>query len=176
MTPRTDWSDRETTTRADHPLAQRLDSEPTIGELAKAASRDMSNLLRAEIELAKVELRDDVKAAARAGVLFAVAAVSGVFVLFMLLIAFAEGLVAAGLWRWVAYLVVAAVLMVLAGVGGLIGIRSIKKVGPPQRTIATARGTLEWARHPTQQPVTVRRDGGPTAVTVPPDQVDASLR
>lgn len=139
-----------------------------MGSLVSAASRDLSALVRAEIELAKAELRTDVKAAARAGVMFGVAATFGFFLLIMLLIALAEGLVAAGLWRWLAYLVVALVLLLLAGIVGFLGLRSVKQVKPPQRTLETARDTISWAKHPTQQPTTVVRAGDRTATTVPP--------
>lgn len=138
-------------------------TEPSIGSLVSAASRDVSLLISKEIELAKAELRTDAKNAARAGVLFAVAAVFGVFLLVMLLIAFAEGLVAAGLWRWVAYLVVALVLAVLAGIVAMIGLRSVKRVKAPERTIETAKDTIAWAKHPTQQPGSAGSDGGRTA-------------
>jgi len=143
-------------------------TEASVGTLVSAASRDLSALVRAEIELAKVELRTDVKAAARAGVMFGVAATFGLFLLVMLLIAFAEGLVAAGLWRWLAYLVVALVLLALAGALAFIGLRSVKKVTAPERTLETARDTIAWAKHPTQQPTTVVRAGDRTATTVPP--------
>jgi len=126
--------------------------QPTFGELVASASRDLSGLLHAEIELAKAELRADVKAALRGIAMFVVAAVLGVFLLVMLLIAFAEGLVAAGLVRWGAYLVVAGVLLLLAGLIGLIGLASVKKVKPPQRTIETTRETVAWARKPRQAP------------------------
>ncbi len=141
----------------------------SIGSLVSAATRDLSALVRAEIELAKIELRADAKAAARGAALFAVAGVFGFFVLVMLLIAFAEGLVAAGLWRWVAYLVVALVLLILAGIVAAIALRSMKQVKAPERTIETTRDTIAWAKHPTQQPTQqqaqqqAQQPAGPTA-------------
>ncbi len=139
-------------------------TEPSIGTLVSAATRDVSALVRAEIELAKIELRADAKAAARGAVLLVIAAVFGFFLLIMLLIAFAEGLVAAGLWRWVAYLVVALVLLILAGIAAAIALRSIKKVKPPERTIETTKDTIAWAKRPTQQPAGF----GPVSAPTPP--------
>ncbi len=127
-------------------------TEPSIGTLVSAASRDLSALVRAEIELAKIELQADAKAAARGAVLFVIAAVFGFFVLIMALFALAEGLIAAGLWRWVAFLVVAFILLVLAGIAAAVALRSIKKVKPPERTIETTKDTIAWAKRPTQQP------------------------
>ncbi len=131
-------------------------SQASIGTLVSAATRDVSALVRSEIELAKIELKADAKAGARGAALFVIAAVFGFFVLVMLLIAFAEGLVAAGLWRWVAYLVVAFVLMILAGIAAAIALRSLKKVKAPERTIETTKDTIAWAKRPTQQPVGTR--------------------
>jgi uncharacterized membrane protein YqjE len=129
---------------------------PSIGTLVSAATRDISTLVRGEIELAKSELKADAKAAARGGVLLAIAAVFGLFLLFMLLIAFAEGLVAAGMWRWLAYLVVAIVLMILAAIAAFVALRSLKKIKPPERTIETTKDTIEWVKKPTQQPAGAR--------------------
>jgi uncharacterized membrane protein YqjE len=142
-------------------------TESTIGSLVSDASRDVSLLISKEIELAKAELRADVKNAAQAGAMFAVAAVFGFFLLVMLLIAFAEGLVAAGLWRWAAYLVVALVLALLAGLVAVIGLRSVKRVGPPERTIETAKDTIAWAKHPTQPPVAAGADGHTAGAVAP---------
>jgi uncharacterized membrane protein YqjE len=143
-------------------------SEPSLGTLVSAASRDLSTLIRAEIELAKAELRTDMKSAAKAAALLAVAGVFGFFVLIMLLFAFAEGLVALGLFRWAAFLVVAVVLLVLAGILALVARGAIKRVKPPTRTIETTKDTIAWAKHPTQPPVSVVRQGERTAETVPP--------
>jgi uncharacterized membrane protein YqjE len=143
-------------------------TEPSIGSLVSSASRDVSLLISKEIELAKAELRTDIKNAAQAGVMFGVAAVFAVFLPVMLLIALAEGLVAAGIWRWAAYLIVAGVLAVVAGTVAMIGMRRVKRVKPPERTIETTKETIAWAKHPTQQPASVVADGHHTAETVPP--------
>ena len=141
-------------------------TEPSIGTLVSSASRDVSALIRAEVELAKAELRQELKTALRGAVMFIVAAVFGFFLLVMLLLAFAEGLIDLGLPRWAGYLIVAGVLLLLAGILAMIGLRAVKKVKPPERTIETAKETLAWAKHPTKQPVTVVSDGGRTAQTV----------
>ncbi len=137
-------------------------TEPSIGSLVSAASRDVSLLISKEIELAKAELRADVRNAARAGIMFGVAAVFGVFLTVMLVIALAEGLVAVGLWRWAAYLVTAAALATLAGIVAMVGLRSVKRVKAPERTIETTKDTLAWAKHPTQAPVTAAADAHAT--------------
>ncbi len=135
------------------PLAN-APAEPSIGSLVSAASRDVSFLIRAEVELAKTEVVKEVKTAAKGAAMFIVAAIFGFFLLVMLLIAFAEGLIALGLARWAGYLVVAGVLLLTAGILTAVGVRAMKKIKAPQRTIETTKGTLAWAKHPTKAPAT----------------------
>ncbi len=133
-------------------------TEPSIGTLVSAASRDVSSLIRAEVELAKTEVVKEVKTAAKGAAMFIVAAVFGFFLLVMLLLAFAEGLIALGLPRWAGYLVVAGVLLLTAAILAAIGLRAVKRVKAPERTIETAKDTIAWAKHPTKPPVSVVTD------------------
>ena len=57
-------------------------------------------------------------------------------------IALAEGLVAAGIWRWAAYLIVFGFLLVIVAVLILVGRRKVKRVKAPERTIASSKETL----------------------------------
>lgn len=114
-------------------------AEPSIGELVQAASTHFSTLLRGEIELAKTEVGASVKKGVKGAIFFGAAAVVGVFSLIFLLISLAEGLVALGVWRWLAYLIVWLLLVVIATVSVLIGMRAVKKVGKPERTIETIK-------------------------------------
>jgi hypothetical protein len=85
---------------------------------------------------------------AGAGVgLFGGAVVLFVFSLTFGLIALAEGLVAAGIWRWAAYLIVFVFLLLLVGACILLGIRKVKRVKAPERTIATGKETIAALRH-----------------------------
>lgn len=124
-------------------------AEPSLGDLVKEASESVSTIVRGEIELAKLEIKSSVKNAgvgvgaflAAAGMLF-FAAVFG-------LLALAEGLIAAGLWRWAGYLVVFGLLVVVAAIAALIGLRMVKKVKAPQRTIETGKDTVDYLKtHP----------------------------
>ena len=49
-------------------------SEPSIGDLVALAIRDVTQLLRFEIDLAKVELREDARRAGLAAALLGIAA------------------------------------------------------------------------------------------------------
>lgn len=123
--------------------------EPSIGELVQQVSTHVSTLVHGEIELAKAELKVSAKNAGTGAGLFAAAAVVLVFSLTFGLIALAEGLIALGLWRWTGYLVVFLLLVLIAGGCVFIGIRKVKKVKAPERTIETTKQTVAFLKHPT---------------------------
>jgi uncharacterized membrane protein YqjE len=117
-------------------------SEPSLGALVSQATSSMSTLIRGEIELAKLELKSSVKNAGVGAGLFVAAAVLLVYSLTFGLIALAEGLVAAHLWRWAAYLIVFGFLVLLAALLAFVGVRKVKRVKAPQQTIDTTKDTV----------------------------------
>jgi uncharacterized membrane protein YqjE len=117
-------------------------SEPSVGELVKEVSTNLSTVLHGEIELAKMELKASLSFGGLGIALFIGAAIVTVFSLTFGFIALAEGLIAAGLWRWAGYLAVFGLLMLMAGLLAFIGFRKVKKVRPPQRTIDTTKSTV----------------------------------
>lgn len=118
------------------------EAEPSIGELVQEASTQFSAVLHGEIELAKLELRSSAKNAGVGAGFFTGAVVLFFFSLTFGLIALAEGLVAAGIWRWAAYLIVFGFLLVLVALLIFLGIRKVKRVKAPERTIASAQETI----------------------------------
>ncbi|MET9023853.1 phage holin family protein [Actinopolymorpha sp. NPDC004070] len=108
--------------------------ERSLGQLVADASRDLSTLLRGEIELAKVELKESATAAGKGAGMFGGAAFFGYVAFLMLSIAAGYGLVAAGLHPAIAFVVVGVVYLIIAGILALIGKRNMKKAGPPERT------------------------------------------
>jgi protein-S-isoprenylcysteine O-methyltransferase Ste14 len=104
---------------------------------------DVSTLIRSEIELAKAEVgKSAKKAGIGAGALGAAAvllAFSGIF----LFVTIAEFLTWLGLERWISYLIVWLLLVVLAGIAALVGRSSLKKIEKPERTIETLRDLPE---------------------------------
>ncbi len=117
--------------------------EPSVGALVQSAMADVSTLIRSEIELAKAEVgRSAKKAGVGAGAFGAAAALlffSGIF----LFVTIAELLTWFGLIRWVSYLLVWLLLVVLAGIAALVGRQMIKKIEKPERTIETLRDLPE---------------------------------
>lgn len=116
-----------------------LYEEPTVGQLFASVTRDMSSLLRSEIELAKAELREEAQTAARGGAMLAVAAFLVVLGVILLSIAAAYGLVALGLHPGLAFVTVAAVYLLAGAIVAPIGIKALKSIKPPERTIRSAK-------------------------------------
>ena len=125
------------------------DPQPSVGELVRRASENVSTLVRAEIELAKAELSTTVKRAGVGGGLLAAAVAIVLFSVPFLFVVIAEGLVALGLPRWLSYLIVWVLFLLIAGILALIGRSQLKKIHKPERTIKTAKDTAAWAKHPT---------------------------
>jgi uncharacterized membrane protein YqjE len=118
------------------------DEEKSLGELVALASSSVSRLIRSEIDLAKLELKDDAKKAALGSVLFAIAGLIAGIVVILLSIAFAYGLVALGIWHWAAFLIVAGLYVLLAVALVFVGIWRMRKIGGAKRTRKTLKDDL----------------------------------
>lgn len=116
-------------------------TEQSFGELVAAASRDMSVLVRSEIELAKLELSSEVKKAAVGGGALGGAAVFGMFGLVMGSFAAAYGF-AELVPIWAGFLIVMGIYLFFAAIFALVGRSAMKKLGPPERTVRTAKDTV----------------------------------
>ncbi|WP_456697788.1 phage holin family protein [Aeromicrobium sp. P5_D10] len=113
--------------------------DPTIGRLVADASRDISALVQAEIQLAKSELTVSAKAGGIGAAMIAVAGFLGLMIIILLSISFAYFLTMTGLDPAWAFLIVAGAYLLLAALLILIGIKALKKIRAPKRTIATAK-------------------------------------
>ena len=119
-------------------------SERTIGQLVSDASTDLSNIVKGEIDLAKLEIKSDVQKAGKGGGMLAAAGVFALFMLGFLLTAAAWAISELLDWpNWAGFLIVALVLALIAGILAMIGLKSLKKVkGKPTRTINNAQQTV----------------------------------
>src|SRR6266536_1801413 len=126
------------------------DGLPSIGSLVQEATKDFSTVLRGEIELAKLELTSTVKYAGAGAGFFVGAVVLVLFSLTFGFIALAEGLIALHIWRWAAFLIVFGFLLLVVAALVWLGIRSIKRVKAPKRTIATGKETVAYLKRPDQ--------------------------
>ena len=86
-------------------------ADPSIGDLIKDATTQMSTLVRAEVELARAEITRDVKKGLTGSVFFILALVVLFYSTFFFFFFLAE-LLDTWLWRWVAFLIVFGVMVV----------------------------------------------------------------
>jgi hypothetical protein len=124
-------------------------AEPTLGELVQRASKDMSDLVRKEIELAKLEIKQEVAGVGKGAGLFGGAGVTGLLAVVFLSAGAAFG-IGEALGAWAGFLIVGGVYLVLAALLALKGKKSIGEVGPPEKTIETVKDDFAWAKHPTR--------------------------
>jgi hypothetical protein len=117
-------------------------ADPKVGEIIKDITDDVKLLVRDEIELAKAELIPSAKNAGIGAGLFGGAAYFGISALSILYFAAAFGLAALGLSTWLAFLIVGVVLLLVAGLCGLIGYSRVRKVRGPDRAAAQANETI----------------------------------
>lgn len=113
-----------------------------IPTLVNEAVDDVKAILAHERALAQIEVAAAAKKAGVGAGLFAAALGLLSLVPLFLLIGGAEALVAAGLSRWAAYLIMAGIMLLVAALLAGIGVLFVRRVGPPKRAIATTRETV----------------------------------
>ena len=114
----------------------------SLGELVALAVSDISQLVRYEVDLAKLELKADARRLGIGAVLFGVAAFVGCLVLMVLSFAFAYGLMALGIWGWAAFLIVAGTYVLLAALAVLVGFTRFKGLTGMRKTRSTVSDDL----------------------------------
>jgi phosphoglycerol transferase MdoB-like AlkP superfamily enzyme len=114
--------------------------EQSIGELVKDATAQMSTLLRAEVELARAEISRDVKKGLTGSVFFISALVVLFYSTFFFFFFLAE-LLDTWLWRWVAFLIVFAIMTVVTVVLAVFGYLKLRRISGPRQTIKSVKET-----------------------------------
>ncbi len=125
-------------------------AEPSLGELVGQATKDLSTLVRKEIELAKTELSSEVAKAGKGAGMFGGAGLTGLFALIFLSISLAYAISWFGIGLGWGFFIVGMLYLVVAAVLALLGKKQISKVGPPEKTIATVKDDVAWVKHPTR--------------------------
>lgn len=122
------------------------DEDRPLGELFSDLTKSLQVLVRKEVELAKVEVKEQASRASKAGAMFAATAVMGFFALLLLSFAAAWGL-AEGIPTWLAFLAVGLLYGAVAGLLLVVGKRKLDTVNPvPRRTVETLREDVEVAK------------------------------
>jgi putative superfamily III holin-X len=114
--------------------------DPSIGDLVKDATAQISTLVRAEVELAKSEITRDVKKGLTGSVYFILALVVLFYSTFFFFFFLAE-LLDTWLWRWVAFLIVFGLMVLTTLVFTLLGYLKVRRIRGPQQTIESVKET-----------------------------------
>jgi uncharacterized membrane protein YqjE len=124
----------------------RPEDNRSMGELLSEMTSEVSQLFRAEIELAKTEAKEEAQKAARAGAMFGAGGFAGYLAIIMLSFAAAWALTAV-IPDGLAFLVVGVVYAAVAAVLFLLGRSRMQEFNPvPQETVETLKEDMEWAR------------------------------
>jgi uncharacterized membrane protein YqjE len=121
--------------------------DQSLGDLVAQAAKDVSQLIRYEIDLAKTELMGDAQRVGVAAAGVGLAAFVGCLVLVLLSFALAEGLIALGIWRWAAFLIVAGIYVLLAAVAVGIAWLKLRHLSGLRRTRETVTEGLGILRN-----------------------------
>lgn len=118
----------------------------SLGELFSEMSNEVSELFRKEVELAKVELKQEAQRAGKAGGLLGGAAVAAYLALLFVSLAIALAL-AALMPGWLAFLLVGVLYAIGAAVLAKQGRARLKQVNVvPDQTVQTLKEDAQWAR------------------------------
>jgi hypothetical protein len=118
-----------------------------IGDLLGDLGRQVSTLVRKEIDLAKVEVTSGVGRMSRGAAMAVAGGLLAYAGLLVLLGAIVLGLIDAGLDPWLAALLVAAVVLVIGGVIVSMGVKGIREANPaPTETAETVKENVEFVK------------------------------
>lgn len=121
-------------------------ADASLGDLFGRMTTDLSTLVRKELELARVEIKEDVTKAGKAGGTLGAAAVAGWMALILLSFALAWGL-AEIMPEGFAFLIVGVIYAIVAAVLYSAGRKKLQQVNPvPEQTVETLKEDAQWLR------------------------------
>ncbi|MCI3949544.1 MAG: phage holin family protein [Acidimicrobiales bacterium] len=135
----------------DQPPDAALPTEPkapekSLGQLFSELTSDLSTLMRKEVELAKVETKQEVSRAGKAGGMLGGGAFAGYFALLFLSFALAW-LLDEWMHTALAFLIVGLLYGVVAAVLVVRGRARLQSVNPvPTQTVETLKEDVQWAK------------------------------
>ena len=118
----------------------------TFSDVLQSIVRNVQEIVRSEVRLAKTEIREEAVKAKSASLFLGAGAVSAIFaILFLLLtIVYALSLI---MPSWAAALIVGAALAVIATLTLMAGLKRFKQIHPtPERTVESIKENVVWAK------------------------------
>ena len=127
-----------------------MNVERSVAAVLQDVLRNLQEIVRSEVRLARVEIRDETRRAVSSGMWIA-AGVVGALSAWMFLLWTVAYLLATRMSMWAATLVVAVVMACVGSVLLVGGIRRVKRIQPiPERTVESVKENLEWMKQPTK--------------------------
>jgi uncharacterized membrane protein YqjE len=118
----------------------------SLTEVLQNIVRNVQEIVRAEVRLAKTEFLEEAAKAKSAGLFLGVGAAAAIFAALFLLLTIVYALTRV-MPDWAAALTVGAALAILASVVLAAGVKRLKEIHPtPERTIETLKENVEWAK------------------------------
>lgn len=120
--------------------------EKSLGQLIGELTSELTDLVRKELQLAQVEIKQEVRQAGKGGGLLGGAGIAGFLALVLLSFALAWGL-AELMPEGFAFLIVGVLWAIVAAVLASRGRKELKEVQPvPRQTMETLKEDAQWAR------------------------------
>jgi uncharacterized membrane protein YqjE len=120
-------------------------SDASLGDLFSEMTSELSQLFRQELELAKVEMKEEARRAGRGVGMLSGTAVAALLALLLLSFAAAWGL-AEVMPTAVGFVIVGVIYAAVAAVLFARGRRELEQVRAPEQTIETLKEDVSWAR------------------------------
>src|SRR4051794_7518307 len=117
-------------------------ADQSIGGLVKDVTTHLSSLVRAEVELARAEVTAEVKKGLQGSIFFIVALVIVLFSLFFLFFTIAE-VIAIWLPEWAGFAITFGIMILVAGLFGLLGYLRVRKIRKRERTISSLKESAQ---------------------------------
>jgi len=117
----------------------------SIGDVLKDIGNSIQDIVRWELKLAKIEVADSARRMRSSSILLAGGGLLGIYAIGFVLLAalMALEIVLPG---WLAALIVGALSCIGAGIGISLGLRRLKQVRAPNKTMQTVREDLQWMK------------------------------
>jgi len=135
--------------RADQPDYRPDVTDQSVGDLLGRVTSDLSTLMRQEVELAKVEIKEEATKAGKASGTLVGAGLVGYLVLVFLSLGVMFGLDQVLPIGWAA-VITAVLLGIVAAVLFVLGRKQLQQVNPkPEQTVETLKEDVQWAKNRT---------------------------
>lgn len=122
-----------------------LQNNRSMAEVVQDIIGNVQEIIRSEFRLAKAETREEISKAAKSSVVLGAGLLLAVYAVGFLLLTIMYALETT-LAPWLAALIVAVGVMIVAMVAVRVGRRRMKQVHMPEKTIETVKENVQWAK------------------------------